>query len=105
MEDAKPISVSIVENKCDYASNNVKVIDNQRKQPKKDEVIVCVRALDFDNDMSFQLIEWIELLHLLGASKIFFYIIQLHPNMSKVIDYYVSRGMVDSRPYVFPGIW
>merc|ERR1712029_223285 len=89
-QDSDPISVSIVENECDHATNNIKVINNHENHPKKDDFVVCVRALDFDSDKSVRLIEWIENVLLFGASKIFFYALLVHPNMLKVIDHYVS---------------
>ena len=79
-----PISVSIVERICDKATNNLRVIYNPPKGPKK-HFAVCVKGLDFaDDDLSVRLIEWIELLSVLGADKIFFYELEVHPNIKKV---------------------
>ena len=44
-----------------------------------------LKGLDFpEDDLSIRITEWIELLHTLGADKIFFYNLEVHPNISKV---------------------
>lgn len=54
-----------------------------------------MKGLDFlHEDLSVRLVEWIELLNLLGADKVFFYELQVHPNISKVLKYYEQEGKV-----------
>ncbi|KAL1130258.1 hypothetical protein AAG570_013196 [Ranatra chinensis] len=97
-----PSSVSLVEKLCDNPTNNVRVIYN--KPVKKKKFAVCVKGLDFlHDDLSVRLIEWIELLGLLGADKIFFYKLQVHPNITKVLNHYEKRGQVDVTPLTLPG--
>lgn len=92
-----PQSVSLVEKECDTASNNLRVIYNPVKERK--DFAVCVKGLDFlHDDLSVRLIEWIELLNILGADKIHFYVLQIHPNISKVLDYYEKEGKVTATP-------
>ncbi|KAI1280351.1 hypothetical protein HDE_13834 [Halotydeus destructor] len=89
-----PDSVSIVENRCDKASNNLRVINN--RPPVKAKFAVCVKGLDFlHEDLSVRLVEWLELLKLVGASKVFFYDLEVHPNITKVLDYYTTTGLVE----------
>lgn len=90
-----PSSVSLVEQPCDVAHNNLKVIYNQPNDQHKKPFAVCVKDLDFLDDQSMQLIEWIEILSILGAEKIFVYVVKLHPKMIKILKYYKSRGMVE----------
>jgi len=104
--DKVPLSVSVVENICDTATNNLKVIYNKlpENETKKKEFAVCVKGLDFPtDDLSVRLIEWIELLHLLGADKIFLYNLEVHPNVTKVLNYYEKKGYVDLTPISLPG--
>lgn len=104
--DKVPLSVSVVENICDTATNNLKVIYNKlpENESKKKEFAVCVKGLDFPtDDLSVRLIEWIELLHLLGADKIFLYNLEVHPNVTKVLNYYEKKGYVDLTPISLPG--
>lgn len=99
---AVPASVSLVENICDKATNNLRVVYN-RPAAKKD-FAVCVKGLDFlYEDLSVRLVEWIELLHALGADKIFFYQLQVHPNISKVLGHYEAKGRVQVTPLTLPG--
>ncbi|XP_076761778.1 uncharacterized protein LOC143429849 [Xylocopa sonorina] len=97
-----PASVSMVEKPCDTPSNNLRVIYN--KPEHKKDFAVCVKGLDFlHEDLSVRLVEWIELITLLGADKIFFYQLQVHPNVTKVLDYYQSLGKVHVTPLTLPG--
>ncbi|CAL7938847.1 unnamed protein product [Xylocopa violacea] len=97
-----PASVSMVEKPCDTPSNNLRVIYN--KPERKKDFAVCVKGLDFlHEDLSVRLVEWIELITLLGADKIFFYQLQVHPNVTKVLDYYQTLGKVHVTPLTLPG--
>ena len=60
--------------------------------------------MDFpDDDLSVRLIEWIELLNTLGAAKIFLYNLEVHPNVTKVLEFYSAQGKVDVTPISLPG--
>lgn len=97
-----PASVSMVEKPCDTPSNNLRVIYN--KPERKKDFAVCVKGLDFlHEDLSVRLVEWIELITLLGADKIFFYQLQVHPNVTKVLDHYQKLGKVHVTPLTLPG--
>ena len=105
--DQVPLSVSIVENICDKPTNNLRVIYNKLPEDETDkkEFAVCVKGLDFPNDdLSVRLIEWIELLHILGADKIFFYNLEVHPNVTKVLNYYEDKSYIDITPISLPGM-
>ena len=74
-----PASVFVVEHKCDTATNNLRVIYDKPPGQKK-KLAVCVKGLDFpEDDLSIRIAEWIQLLHTLGADKIFFYNLEVHP--------------------------
>ncbi|XP_053202605.1 uncharacterized protein LOC128387433 [Panonychus citri] len=97
-----PNSVSLVDSKCQKARNNLRVINN-RPEVKQD-FAVCVKGLDFlHEDLSVRLIEWIELLKILGTKKIFLYEMEIHPNISKVLNYYQEKGLVELTPITLPG--
>lgn len=88
-----PESISLVEKQCDQARNNLRVIYS--KPADKKDFAVCVKGLDFlHEDLSVRLVEWIELLNLLGVDQIFFYQLQVHPNITKVLNYYETEGKV-----------
>ncbi|XP_003703438.1 uncharacterized protein LOC100878671 [Megachile rotundata] len=97
-----PASVSMVEKPCDTATNNLRVIYN--KPERKKDFAVCVKGLDFlHEDLSVRLVEWIELITLLGADKIYFYQLQVHPNVTKILDHYQRLGKVHVTPLTLPG--
>ncbi|XP_018323544.1 uncharacterized protein LOC108735849 [Agrilus planipennis] len=101
-KDKIPQSVSVVEKFCDTSTTNLRVIYN--KPEEKKDFAVCVKGLDFlHEDLSVRLVEWIELLNLLGADKIFFYELQVHPNISKVLKHYQKEGKVDVTPINLAG--
>ncbi|CRL05516.1 CLUMA_CG018109, isoform A [Clunio marinus] len=89
-----PVSVSLVENRCDNPNNNLDVINRKLSNEFKEPFAVCVKPLDFEEDNSSQLIEWIEILSILGASKIFVYVVQIHPAMMKVLKFYEKLDKV-----------
>ncbi|KAA0185023.1 hypothetical protein HAZT_HAZT000208 [Hyalella azteca] len=98
-----PESVSLVENPCDMAVINLRVINNVPENGEKKEFAVCVKGLDYLNaDLSVRLVEWFEILHHLGADKIFLYEFEVHPNITKVLNYYKKRGMVEVTPITLP---
>ena len=100
-----PSSVSIVENPCDMATSNLRVIYNKPAEGEgKKKFAVCVKGLDFpEDDLSVRLTEWIELLTSLGADKIFLYNLEVHPNVTKVLEHYTEQGKVDVTPISLPG--
>lgn len=104
VRDLVPASVSLVENPCDRATNNLRVHYDAPPTGGRKEFAVCVKGLDFlHEDLSVRLVEWIELVRLLGADKIFFYELQVHPNITKVLDYYANLGAVTVTPITLPG--
>lgn len=99
-----PDSVSIVENKCDLATNNLRVIYNRPPDGKKKNFAVCVKGLDLPySDLSVRLVEWFEMLDILGADKIFVYELHVHPNISKVFKHYERIGKVQVSPFSLAG--
>ena len=100
-----PESVSIVEKECDTSTSNLRVINDKVKEgEEKKKFAVCVKGLDFpEDDLSVRLVEWIELLTTLGADKVFFYELEVHPNVTKVLDHYSQEGKVEVTPLSLPG--
>ena len=84
-----PATVSIVENACDKATNNLKVIFNNLEPGEtKQSFAVCVKGLDFqDLDLSVRLVEWLETLEALGANQVFLYNLQVHPNVTRFVKF------------------
>ncbi|CRK94610.1 CLUMA_CG008110, isoform A [Clunio marinus] len=89
-----PTSVSLVEKPCEVPTNNLKIIFNEPENGLKKSFAVCGKDMIFKEDKSLQLIEWIEILSILGVDKIFFYVVEIPPQMMKVLKYYESKGRV-----------
>jgi hypothetical protein len=90
-----PAAVSIVEKPCETASNNLRVIYNKPPEQEKKDFAVCVKGLDFlHDDLSVRMVEWIEMLNILGADKIFLYELAVHPNISKVLRFVLDQLLI-----------
>lgn len=96
LKDFVPTSVSISQRYCERTTNNLKVIYNSKLSVDniKKPFAVCVKDLDFMENQTKQIVEWIEILSLLGADKFFIYVINIHPNMMRTLQYYESIGKV-----------
>ncbi|KAG0714438.1 hypothetical protein GWK47_014154 [Chionoecetes opilio] len=100
-----PDSVSVVGKRCDKPMNNLRVVYNPPPTPgRKKDFAVCVKGLDIDNDISVNIVEWLELMFLLGADKVFLYDYGSHPNITKVLRHYAARGKVDLKRLTLPGV-
>ena len=104
-----PEAVSIVDHKgtliyknsnCYETSNYLKVnFDNEEKK----DFAVCVKGYFFQKSHSTKLIEWIELLSILGAKKIFLHELEGNPDVRKVLDFYTKKGILDVKKSSIPG--
>ncbi|XP_068224430.1 uncharacterized protein [Palaemon carinicauda] len=91
-----PQAVSLVEKPCDMAKVNLRVFNNLPESGSKEDFAVCVKGLTIPfSDQSARLVEWLELLFILGANKVFLYEFEVHPNVSKVLSYYKKLGKVE----------
>ncbi|KAL5286678.1 hypothetical protein ACFFRR_007971 [Megaselia abdita] len=103
-QNATPLAVSLVERKCDKATNLLKVHNKKPFSGEKDNFAVCVKGLSFQyNDQSVILIEWLEYLFSMGVSKVFIYVLHVHANMWKVLQYYDSIGKIEVRRHALSG--
>ena len=104
-----PQAVSIVDHNhthnykkpsCYETANYLKV--NHNHDEKKD-FAVCVKNFFFHEYDSTKVIEWIELLSILGAQKIFLYELDGNPDVWKVFDFYTKKGILDVKKCAIPG--
>ena len=104
-----PQAVSIVDHNhthnykkpsCYETANYLKV--NHNHDEKKD-FAVCVKNFFFQKYDSTKLIEWIELLSILGAQKIFLYELDGNPDVWKVFDFYTKKGILHVKKCAIPG--
>ncbi|XP_037934539.1 uncharacterized protein LOC119668924 [Teleopsis dalmanni] len=98
-----PRSISIVNKECDKATNHLKVIyEPPLGKRKKGGFAVCVKGFMFPfADISARLVEWMEMMRILGAQEVIAYSLAVHPNATKVIDYYKKKGFLRVYPYSY----
>ena len=98
-----PLSVSLTLNPCDYAENNLKIIDNQPVDGVKKEFGVCVKQLTYpEQEFSIKFIEWVHMLQILGNSKIHFYNRFLHPETLKAVKYFEGLDLIEMFDFIEP---
>ena len=85
-----PRAVSLIETKdCPKKAHNSLRVIYEKPNKNKESFAVCHKALRFSvNDLSLRLIEWLELLRILGVSKVFLYSFGVHMNVERVLNYY-----------------
>ncbi len=86
-----PAQVSLTVKPCSDATNVLEVRNHRPSNGNiDDKVVVCVKGMDFLQDNSLRMAEWLELQFLLGADKVVFYTYSVHPKTQKLIDHYRS---------------
>lgn len=93
---SKPFFTSLSKNACEEVTNILKV-----QPPTVGEYVrnftVCVKDLNFSSDISDRLVEWFELLKLLGADKVDVYVAKINRSVKKVLDFYTRTGFSNVR--------
>ena len=90
VESMVPRAVSVISTKgCPIKVYNSLRVIYEKLNKTKESFAVCHKALRFSvNDLSLRLIEWLELLRILGVSKVFLYSLGAHQNVERVLNYY-----------------
>ncbi|XP_017776643.1 PREDICTED: uncharacterized protein LOC108562736, partial [Nicrophorus vespilloides] len=60
------------------------------KPSRKNKIAVCVKPLNFLQDISKRLMEWIEINKILGATHFVFYVNKVHPNVRRTLKLYTT---------------
>lgn len=102
---AGPRNVSLAAEPCACPSNFLPLPTNSApKGTNKRGIAVCVKGLDFAEDISGRLVEWLELQFLLGADRVFFYVFDVHPKVDLVLHYYRRFRNVQFEKLRLPGL-
>ena len=106
---ASPEAVSITNRPCQQARNSLKV-SNSDRGPGTGGFSVCSPALDElseREDSGPALMEWLELMRLLGVKKVSLYRYSLPDSAMKVLEHYANKKdgdfVVESVPVTVPG--
>ncbi|KAH9640358.1 hypothetical protein HF086_001710 [Spodoptera exigua] len=104
-KEAAPVAVSVVTGPCGETSNVLNIQNapfnnhiNKRtgmsSHRNDSSIAVCLKWLHYRNDISTSLVEWLQLIKHFGADEVYIYILRIHPNLRKVLKYYVDQGFV-----------
>lgn len=70
---------------------------------KRRQFTLCIKGLDFDEDISHKLIAFVELHRILGAQLFHFYVFNVHENVLKVLRLYERSNVVRWFTLELPG--
>ena len=102
-EGIVPTSVSLVELPCDYAENNLEILDVQPVDGIKKRFGVCSKSARYEKrSFAIRFIEWVHMVRLLGAEKIHFSYEYVHPELLKIIRYFEKKGIIETWQYLNP---
>ncbi len=84
--------------------NYYKDILTDEGETKEKKLAVCSRGMMFTDPAYIpRLVEWIELLSILGADKIFLYTYGIPREMLRVLQHYEKKGVVDLTEFSMSG--
>ncbi|XP_076391366.1 uncharacterized protein LOC100879465 [Megachile rotundata] len=73
-------------------------VDERRRQ-----FTVCIKGLDFDEDISSKLVAFVELHRILGAQLFYFYVFSVHENVLEVLRLYEQSNVIRWFNLTLPG--
>lgn len=98
-----PVAVSLVERESENVTTNcLSVVNNDKNTESKNKFAVVTKGYDFTTDFSAKLVEWIELLKILGVDHIFFNIMYVPAQTRKTLEYYEEEGIVTVKKFKWP---
>ena len=97
-----PSSVSIVTDVCACPSNNLRLRKPLPEGSTREGFAVCVKGLFYPKDISSHLVQWIEMISLLGAKHIRFYHYHVHPKTRKTLRFYEKFRHVSLQKLTLP---
>ncbi|CAI2348981.1 unnamed protein product [Caenorhabditis sp. 36 PRJEB53466] len=99
--DGHRLAVSLTRKQCHGIEEAMEVVGKPEEEEKR-EVAVCVKGLDYQEDISGRLLEWIEMQYLFGADVVSVCTFYLTEKTQKVLDYYEKKGKLEVVPLTLP---
>lgn len=87
----KPIKVSLNRKPCHYNDKTLIVRNAYSIVNERNFVTVCIKPLEFNKDISDDLMQWIEINKILGADGIDIYVKDVHSKVEKLLNYYYNN--------------
>lgn len=78
-------------------------LDGELGRRGRRQFTLCIKGLDFDEDISRKLIAFVELHRILGAKLFYFYVFNVHENVLKVLRLYERSNVVRWYAFDLPG--
>ncbi|XP_057318551.1 uncharacterized protein LOC130663385 isoform X1 [Microplitis mediator] len=91
-----PTRVYVGPNACYQNPSHSLIVNNNVNNTviPKTEFTLCIKGLDFDEDISHRLIAFFELSRILGAGMFYVYVFNVHENVTKVLKLYEKSNVV-----------
>ena len=98
-----PTSVSLTTMPCDFAENNLRIIDIHPPKGVKEEFGICVKHVTYeDREFAFRFVEWVHLMRIMGVTKIHLANRFVHPDLLKVLNHFETKDFVEVLPFLEP---
>ncbi|CAL1291004.1 unnamed protein product [Larinioides sclopetarius] len=101
-EHSKPKAVSIVTEPCQEPTNIFWFNSTHSDTKQIKDFAICLKPLNFQNDISLRLLEWLELQILLGASNITTYMYHLNQRTFEILRNYEASGHISIINHTLP---
>ncbi|KAF0288685.1 hypothetical protein FJT64_012991 [Amphibalanus amphitrite] len=102
-----PLSVALTPIPCAAADTDLAVdvtpLREWQSSRRRDGFAVCVKGLQLGDEWAGRLVEWIELLRLIGADAFVFYRYDTGPEVSRVLEHYEAQGVATVVNATLPG--
>ncbi|KAF0314567.1 hypothetical protein FJT64_015008 [Amphibalanus amphitrite] len=102
-----PLSVALTPTPCAAADTDLAVdvapLREWQSSRRRNGFAVCVKGLQLGDEWAGRLVEWVELLRLIGADAFVFYRYDTGPEVSKVLEHYETQGVATVVNATLPG--
>ncbi|GBN13461.1 hypothetical protein AVEN_171520-1 [Araneus ventricosus] len=101
-EHSKSIAVSVITEPCQEPTNVFWFNSTHSNTKQTKDFAICLKPLNFQNDISLRLLEWLELQILLGASNITTYMYHLNQRTFEILRIYEASGRISIINHTLP---
>ncbi|OAD62629.1 hypothetical protein WN48_07696 [Eufriesea mexicana] len=77
--------------------------DRNETEERRRQFTLCIKGLDFDEDISSKIVAFVELHRILGAELFYFYVFNVHENVLRVLRLYERSNVIRWFNLTLPG--